>query len=163
MMKKSSKGDKILTFPGAISYLGKHHPNAGRKRSDKERFKKKRDICSVDNGSNLRGVDVDGIFLYAMAASDQFYDTTNIAANIVDPDRGESILHVPSDELFFTHTDDLKIVRIICFEVMLGSRGRAVQFILQRLGNFYTHEQSLIHLNHSSLLLLFFLRSFAVL
>lgn len=84
----------------------------------------------MDSKSFLRGVDMDGIFLYAMPASDQFYDTTNVAADIVDPDCGKSILHVPSDELFFSHTDDLKVVRIICFEVMLGSRGGTVQFIL---------------------------------
>jgi hypothetical protein len=99
---------------------------------------------------------MDVIFRYVMAAIDQFYDATDIAADIVDTGRGKSILHIPSDELFFPHADDLKIVHIISFQIMLSPRGGTVQFILQRLRNLYTHEQSLVHLNHSSLLLWFF-------
>ena len=73
---------------------------------------------------------MDGIFLDAMAASDQFYDATNIAAHVIDPGGGKSILHIPSNELFFPHADDLKIVYIISFEIMLGPRRGTVQFIL---------------------------------
>ena len=76
---------------------------------------------------------MDGIFLYAMATSDQFYDATDITADVIDPGRGKSVLDVPADELFLPQVDDLKIIHIVCFEVMLGSRGGAVQFILQRL------------------------------
>ena len=43
---------------------------------------------------------MDGILLDAMAASDQFYDTTDIPADVVDPGGGKSVLDVPSDELF---------------------------------------------------------------
>ena len=43
---------------------------------------------------------MDGILFDAMAASDQFYDATDIAADVVDPRGGKSVLHVPSNELF---------------------------------------------------------------
>jgi hypothetical protein len=80
-----------------------------------------------------RSVDVDGIFLYAMAASDQFYDAADIAADVIDPGRGESVLDVSADEFLLSQTDNLQIVHIISLEVMLGPWGGAVQFILQGL------------------------------
>ena len=43
---------------------------------------------------------MDGILLDPMAAGDQFDDTTDIAADVVDPGRGKSVLDVPSNELF---------------------------------------------------------------
>ena len=43
---------------------------------------------------------MDGILLDAMTASDQLYDTTDIAADVIDPGSGKSVLHVPSNELF---------------------------------------------------------------
>ena len=76
---------------------------------------------------------MDGIFLYAMATSDQFYDATDIAADVVDPGCGESILDVPADELFLPQADNLKVIHIIRLEVMLGPWGGAVQFSLQGL------------------------------
>ena len=75
---------------------------------------------------------MDGIFLYAMAASDQFHNATDIAADIIDGGGGKTVLDVPADELFFAQADYLKIIHIIGLEVMLGSRGGAVQFTLQR-------------------------------
>jgi hypothetical protein len=96
---------------------------------------------------------MDGIFLYAMATGDQFYDAANITADVIDPGRGESVLDIPADKLFLPQVDDLKIIHIVCLEVMLGSRCGAVQFILQGFRNFDAHEQSLTHLNHTSLLL----------
>ena len=51
--------------------------------------------------ANSRDVDMDGILLDAMTAGDQFYDTADIAADIVDPGRRKSVLDVSSDELFF--------------------------------------------------------------
>src|SRR5262245_19514739 len=103
--------------------------------------------------ANSRSVDMDGILLDTMAAGDQFYDTADITTDVVDPGGGKSVLDIPANELFLPQTDDLKIIHIIRLEVMLGPWGWAVQFILQRLGNFDAHEQSLIHLNHTSLLL----------
>jgi hypothetical protein len=120
---------------------------------EKQLQRKKGSFGSVTGVAHSGSVDMDGIFLYAMATSDQFYDATDIAADVVDPGCGKSVLDVPPDELFLPQADDLKIIHIVGFEVMLGAWGRAVQFSLQRLGNFYTHEQSLAHLNHSSLLL----------
>jgi hypothetical protein len=90
-----------------------------------------------------------------MAASDQFYDATDVAADVVDSSRRKSVLEISSDELVLAQADDLKIIHIISFKVVLGSGGRAVQLILQRLRNFYTDKQSLIHFNHGSLLLLY--------
>lgn len=75
---------------------------------------------------------MDRILLYAMAASDQFYDAADIAADIIDGGRGKSVLDVPTDEFFFPQADNLKIIRVVGLEVMLGSRGGAIQFALQR-------------------------------
>jgi hypothetical protein len=108
---------------------------------------------AVTGVASSRSVNMDGIFLYAMAAGDQFYDAANIAADVIDPGRGESVLDIPADKFFLPQVDDLKIIYIVCLEVMLGPRGGAVQFILQGLRNFDAHEQSLTHLNHASLLL----------
>jgi hypothetical protein len=110
---------------------------------------------AVTGVASSRSVNMDGIFLYAMAAGDQFYDAANIAADVIDPGRGESVLDIPADKLFLPQVDDLKIIHIVCLEVMLGPRGGAVQFILQGLRNFDAHEQSLTHLNHASLLLFY--------
>lgn len=76
---------------------------------------------------------MDGIFLYAMAASDQFYDAADIAADVIDPGRRKSVLDVPADQLFLSQADNLKIIYIIRLEVMLSSWGGAVQFSLQGL------------------------------
>jgi hypothetical protein len=60
----------------------------------------KRKFCSITGVANSGSVDMDGILFDAMAASDQFYDATDIAADVVDPGGGKSVLHVPSNELF---------------------------------------------------------------
>jgi hypothetical protein len=90
-------------------------------------------FCSIADVANSRSVDMDGILLDPMAAGNQFDDTTDIAADVVDPGRGKSVLDVPSNELFLPEVDDLKIIHIVGLEVMLGPWGGAVQFILQRL------------------------------
>ena len=58
--------------------------------------------CSMARTVNSRGVNMDGILLDAMTAGNQFYDTADIAADIVDPGRRKSVLDVPSNELFFS-------------------------------------------------------------
>jgi hypothetical protein len=114
---------------------------------------KKKVSFAVTGETSSRSVNMDGIFLYPMATGDQFYDAANITADVIDPGRGESVLDIPADKLFLPQVDDLKIIHIVCLEVMLGSRCGAVQFILQGFRNFDAHEQSLTYVNHTSLLL----------
>jgi len=57
-------------------------------------------LYSMVDTANSRGVDMNGILLDAMTAGDQFYDTADIAADIVDPGRGKAVLDVSSNELF---------------------------------------------------------------
>jgi len=116
---------------------------------------KKKVSFAVTGETSSRSVNMDGIFLYPMATGDQFYDAANITADVIDPGRGESVLDIPADKLFLPQVDDLKIIHIVCLEVMLGSRCGAVQFILQGFRNFDAHEQSLTYVNHASLLLFF--------
>jgi hypothetical protein len=97
------------------------------------KWKESKKEVSITGLANSRSVDMDGILLDPMAAGDQFDDTTDIAADVVDPGRGKSVLDVPSNELFLPEVDDLKIIHIVGLEVMLGPWGGAVQFILQRL------------------------------
>jgi hypothetical protein len=85
-----------------------------------------------------------------VTASDQFYNAADIAAYVVDSSGGKSVLDIPSDKPVLAQTDDLKIIHIVSFEVVLGSGGGAVQLILQRPRDFYTDKQSLIHFNHGS-------------
>src|SRR5262245_28624558 len=95
--------------------------------------KAKRKFLFYNRLAHSRSVDMDGILLDPMAAGDQFDDTTDIAADVVDPGGGKSVLDIPSNELFLPEVDDLKIIHIVGLEVMLGPGGGAVQFILQRL------------------------------
>jgi len=83
---------------------------------------------------------MDGIFPYTAAARDQFYDATDVAADIVDLGHGESVLYIPSDKPFLAQADDLKIVHVVSFEVMVRPGGGAVQVPLQFRRNFYPHE-----------------------
>jgi hypothetical protein len=100
-MEKSSKRELILTFLGAISQAPPlHHQRPEAKRLRKSSCSEKGSFCSITGMANSRSVDMDGILLDAMAASDQFYDTTDIPADVVDPGGGKSVLDVPSNELF---------------------------------------------------------------
>jgi hypothetical protein len=105
----------------------------------------------------LNHIDVNGVFPYLMAACNQFYDAADIAADIANAGDGKPILHVPSNQFLVIHTDNLKKLPVIPFEVALGSRRRAVQLILQRILNLYPDEQSLSRLSHYRLSLIFFI------
>ena len=74
--------------------------NTGSETNAREQLQQKRKFSSITGVANSRSVDMDGILFDAMAASDQFYDATVIAADVVDPSGGKSVLHVPSNELF---------------------------------------------------------------
>jgi hypothetical protein len=91
---------------------------------------------------------MDGTFFYAVTACYQSHDAADVAADIGDIRRGETVLYVSSDELFLSYVDDLQIIDVVSFKIMLGARGGAVQIILQHRRNFYPDKQSLVRITH---------------
>jgi hypothetical protein len=91
---------------------------------------------------------MDGTFFYAVTACYQSHDAADVAADIGDIGRRETVLYVSSDELFLSYVDDLQIIGVVSFEIMLGARGGAVQIILQHRRNFYPDKQSLVRITH---------------
>jgi hypothetical protein len=91
---------------------------------------------------------MDGIFLDPVTACNQSYNVTEAAADVVDVRRGESILDVSSDIPLLSEIDDLDMIGVVRFQVVLGPRGGPVQFILQGRRHLYTYEQPFTDHDH---------------
>jgi hypothetical protein len=99
----------------------------------------------VPGAARSKGIDTDGIFLDSVTARDQPDDAADIAADVVDFVCGKAILDVAADELVVSQVYDLKIIRIIGFEIMLGAWSGTVEPILQLTGDLHTDEQPLAY------------------
>jgi hypothetical protein len=83
--------------------------------------------------AELRREYVNILILNAPAAGDYFHDTTDVATNVTDPRRRETVFEVPANILFLAQVDNLQIVFVVAaFEIMLASRRRPIQLSLQR-------------------------------
>jgi hypothetical protein len=59
------------------------------------------------------------LILNAPAAGDYFHDTTDVATNVTDPRRRETVFEVSANILFLAQVDDLQIVFVVAaFEIM---------------------------------------------
>lgn len=74
---------------------------------------------------------MNGIFLNPVTARNKSYNVTDIAADVIDVGRGESILDVSANKRFLSQVDDLNMIRVVCLQIVFGSRGRSAQLISQ--------------------------------
>jgi hypothetical protein len=74
---------------------------------------------------------MNGIFLDPVTARDQSYNVADVAADVVDIGRGKSILDVSADKRLLSQVDDLNMIRVVCLQIVFGSRGRSTQLISQ--------------------------------